>query len=82
MSGYVRHIQEDPREAQILFKELLIGVTNFFRDQEAFESLKEKVIPQLLENRTRRQPGSDLGSRLRHRGRSLFHCHIVPGLHG
>ena len=51
MSGYLRHLQEYPPEAQTLFKELLIGVTNFFRDPEAFEVLKEKVIPQVLENR-------------------------------
>ena len=34
----------------MLFKELLIGVTNFFRDAEAFEVLKEKAIPVLLKN--------------------------------
>ena len=51
MSGYLRHLQEYPPEAQTLFRELLIGVTNFFRDPEAFEVLKEKVIPRILENR-------------------------------
>jgi two-component system, chemotaxis family, CheB/CheR fusion protein len=51
MSGYLRHLQVHPPEAQTLFRELLIGVTNFFRDPEAFEVLKEKVIPQVLENR-------------------------------
>jgi two-component system, chemotaxis family, CheB/CheR fusion protein len=34
---YVRFLQENPREIDILFKELLIGVTNFFRDSEAFD---------------------------------------------
>jgi two-component system, chemotaxis family, CheB/CheR fusion protein len=51
MSGYLRHLQEYPPEAQTLFKELLIGVTNFFRDPDAFEVLKHKVIPEILENR-------------------------------
>ena len=35
----------------ILFKDLLIGVTNFFRDSQAFEVLNKKVIPQLINNR-------------------------------
>ncbi len=51
MSGYLRHLQEYPTEAQTLFKELLIGVTNFFRDPDAFKVLQAKVIPKILENR-------------------------------
>ena len=56
LSDYVRYVQDDPREAGILFKELLIGVTNFFRDKEAFESLRDKAIPQLFENRSPDNP--------------------------
>src|SRR5262245_42497806 len=37
--AYVRYLQENPHEIEVLFKELLIGVTSFFRDAEAFESL-------------------------------------------
>ncbi len=37
---YIRLLQEDPKETGILFKELLINVTSFFRDHEAFEALK------------------------------------------
>jgi two-component system CheB/CheR fusion protein len=48
ITDYVRYLQESDREAGILFKELLIGVTNFFRDPEAFEILQSKIIPQLL----------------------------------
>ena len=48
---YVRFLQENPQELDLLFKELLIGVTNFFRDADAFEVLKEKAIPMLLKNR-------------------------------
>lgn len=53
MSDYVRYIQDDPRELDILFKELLIGVTNFFRDKEAFDILKNKVIKKLFERQSR-----------------------------
>ena len=42
---YVRYLQETPEEVDALFKELLIGVTKFFRDQEAFAHLKTLVLP-------------------------------------
>ncbi|GAA5481897.1 chemotaxis protein CheB [Haloferula sargassicola] len=48
---YVRYLQETPHEIDLLFKELLIGVTSFFRDPDAFESLAEKALPPLLETR-------------------------------
>ncbi|MEI9478695.1 MAG: chemotaxis protein CheB, partial [Deltaproteobacteria bacterium] len=56
LPAYVRYMQDDPREAVILFKELLIGVTNFFRDKEAFEALRNKVIPRLFENKSPDNP--------------------------
>ncbi|MBI5383601.1 MAG: PAS domain-containing protein [Verrucomicrobia bacterium] len=45
---YVRYMQENPPEADLLFRELLIGVTSFFRDPAAFAVLKEKALPRLL----------------------------------
>ena len=45
---YVRFLQENPHETELLFRELLIGVTNFFREPEAFEVLSTKVLPGLL----------------------------------
>ena len=39
--NYVRLLQENPDEIENLYKELLIGVTNFFRDPESFEKLKK-----------------------------------------
>ncbi|MFH1112813.1 MAG: chemotaxis protein CheB [Pseudomonadota bacterium] len=56
LSRYVRYVQEQPGEAGNLFKDLLIGVTNFFRDREAFAVLREKVIPKLFENRSADRP--------------------------
>ena len=44
LDEYVRYLRETPLEADMLFRELLIGVTSFFRDPEAFESLREHVI--------------------------------------
>jgi chemotaxis methyl-accepting protein methylase len=48
MTDYVRFLQENSQELDLLFKELLIGVTNFFRDSAAWEQLRQEVIPALL----------------------------------
>jgi two-component system, chemotaxis family, CheB/CheR fusion protein len=48
ISEYVRYLRDSDREVDILFKELLIGVTNFFRDSDAFDTLQKKVLPKLL----------------------------------
>ncbi|MHC5082458.1 MAG: chemotaxis protein CheB [Planctomycetota bacterium] len=53
ISEYVRYLQEDPTEIKALFKDLLITVTNFFRDTKAFKALNEKVVRVLLETRPR-----------------------------
>ncbi len=55
--SYVHFLQGNPKEVEILFKELLIGVTNFFRDAPVWEKLKEKVLPAMI---SRAQPGSIL----------------------
>jgi len=47
IATYVRFLQENPQELELLFKDLLIGVTSFFRDQAAWEQLKSE-IPALL----------------------------------
>ncbi len=48
IAGYVRYLQENRQELDLLFKELLIGVTSFFRDPGAWEHLREHGIPSLL----------------------------------
>jgi two-component system CheB/CheR fusion protein len=48
IGAYVRFLQENPQEVELLFKELLIGVTSFFRDPAAWEQLRKEVIPELL----------------------------------
>ena len=45
---YVRHLQRNAAEVETLFKAILINVTRFFRDPEAFEVLENQVIPDLL----------------------------------
>jgi len=45
---YLRYFQQTPIEASALFRDLLIGVTNFFRDPEAFDTLEKEAIPRLF----------------------------------
>jgi two-component system CheB/CheR fusion protein len=47
-AAYSQYIQEHPEEIQVLFKELLIRVTSFFRDPEAFETLEKNMLPDLI----------------------------------
>ena len=51
MDSYVRYLQETPAEVEALFRDLLIGVTSFFRDAEAFKAIEDQVIPKLLAGR-------------------------------
>ena len=48
IASYVRFLNENPEELDLLFKELLIGVTGFFRDPEVWQLLREKSLPELL----------------------------------
>jgi len=47
-SQYVRYLQDHPDKVKLLFRELLIGVTNFFRNAEAFDILRKKILPKML----------------------------------
>jgi two-component system CheB/CheR fusion protein len=51
VSAYTERLRQDPKEVHALFRDLLINVTNFFRDADAFEKLKELVIPKLFEGK-------------------------------
>ncbi|MEZ6071303.1 MAG: chemotaxis protein CheB [Pirellulales bacterium] len=48
LGEYVAHVRDDAEELNALYRDLLIGVTKFFRDEDAFHSLETEVIPQLL----------------------------------
>jgi len=45
---YVSYLQENPQEVELLFKELLIGVTSFFRDPDVWVQVREAAIPTIL----------------------------------
>lgn len=57
LADYVRFLQHTPSELKTLFHELLIGVTNFFRDPDAFAALESKAVPRLFADKP---PGSNL----------------------
>lgn len=48
IGAYLRYARENPQELDFLFKELLIGVTNFFRDHAVWEALCNTALPELL----------------------------------
>nr|WP_321984617.1 CheR family methyltransferase [uncultured Lichenicoccus sp.] len=51
IDAYVERLRQDPQEVASLFRDLLINVTNFFRDADAFSALGSDVIPRLFEGR-------------------------------
>ena len=57
INSYVHFLQENPEEVHILFKELMIGVTHFFRDPLVWEKFKETIIPEKVGSH---QPGTTI----------------------
>src|SRR3712207_2049433 len=51
LPAYLEHVREHPEELHGLLSDLLISVTNFFRDPEAFTQLETEVVPRLFEGR-------------------------------
>lgn len=49
---YLVYLQETPSEVKALFQELLIGVTTFFRDKDAFKKLEKEIIPEIFRHKT------------------------------
>ena len=50
LRDYVRHMENHPGEIMALYRELLIGVTSFFRDREVFDEMDETLIPSMIKN--------------------------------
>jgi two-component system CheB/CheR fusion protein len=67
-ADYAAFLRSNPQEIDLLFRELLIRVTNFFRDGEAYEIVKEKAFPLLFKD-------------LLDRRRGLFRSHHRSGVH-
>ncbi|HEY6080005.1 MAG TPA: chemotaxis protein CheB [Polyangiaceae bacterium] len=50
LESYVRRLREEREELDTLYRDLLIGVTRFFRNEEAFRLLEERVLPELWQS--------------------------------
>ena len=48
LASYLRHLEQSSDEANKLLEDMLIGVTNYFRDREAFEALERQVLGSML----------------------------------
>lgn len=57
LDDYVERLRNDPAELNALYRDLLIGVTRFFRDADAYRRLETEVLPQIL---MRTSPGEEL----------------------
>jgi two-component system CheB/CheR fusion protein len=51
MDEYARYLEKTSGDVDALFRDLLIGVTSFFRDTDAFEALRQQAVPRLFEGR-------------------------------
>ncbi|MGF1938472.1 MAG: chemotaxis protein CheB [Nostoc sp. ChiQUE02] len=52
LEDYAQYLQQNPAEVKALYEEILIHVTYFFREPEAFELLKEQVFPSIMQNKS------------------------------
>ena len=56
LEDYAEYLQKNPGEVKALYEEILIHVTHFFRDPKAFELLKERVFPTIIQNKSAELP--------------------------
>jgi two-component system CheB/CheR fusion protein len=56
VADYRKKLENDAAEAAVLLKDLLIGVTQFFRDPEAFQALAKEVLPRIVEGKSNEAP--------------------------
>ena len=51
LAAFIERLESDRHEIVMLFRDLLIGVTSFFRDEQTFDLLKRTVVPRLFEGK-------------------------------
>ena len=56
IEDYLEFLYDNANEVNILYKQLLIGVTRFFRDKEAYDIIQKKVIPEMLKSHNEKEP--------------------------
>jgi two-component system, chemotaxis family, CheB/CheR fusion protein len=60
LEAYVDRLRGDPRELNSLYEDLLIGVTRFFRDEETFALLEQRVIPEIIDRKSATDPDDQI----------------------
>ncbi len=55
-SAYLKYLRENKGELDVLYQDLLIPVTSFFRDQKVFDNLCQSVFPHIIKNETDKDP--------------------------
>ena len=81
IASYVRYLQENSQEVELLFKELLIGVTSFFRDAAAWEQLRKRSSRRCSKHHPQGGGAAGLVGGLLDRGGSLFAGYCFQGGH-
>jgi len=56
LQAYLPYLRKNPEEIEALFNDVLINVTGFFRDPDAFETIRKQAFPQILRNRASNNP--------------------------
>lgn len=56
LDDYLKYLHENPPEIELLFQDILINVTGFFRDPAAFQVLKKKIFPRIVKNKDENSP--------------------------
>ena len=56
VEDYLAHLRKNPAEIEALYQDILINVTNFFRNPDAFEALKSQILTRLFKDRSRQDP--------------------------
>ena len=82
LADYVTYLKAHPPEVKKLYEDILINVTGFFREPEAFEALKNLVFPAITRDRCPGRSHPHLGTGVRQRRGSLFHRHHPAGVSG
>ena len=72
LKDYETHLQRAPDEVEALFQDILIGVTSFFRDSDAFDVLSNTVFPRLDSEALPSTAITHVGARMLDRRRSVF----------
>ncbi|GAB2779325.1 hypothetical protein GCM10027275_23580 [Rhabdobacter roseus] len=56
LKDYAEYLRQDPTEAHVLYNDLLINVTSFFRDPETMDHVKKVLLPQIIKSKAAREP--------------------------